>query len=164
LNGFPLFDEQQLTPIRDFDQKKEQLFGKAQEYVAFLEHKRIKPVFDLYAAFQPFNESTQCIFPLIPLLREVLCPGDLILDLWCRTGWTGELLASFFPNSLSSRSGKVRPVCSASKVFIIGWERANAVRISILFFILQIIHFRFRTGCFPLCMASIHCTGTGTFR
>ena len=74
------------------------MFGKSGEYATFLDLKRDRPVYDLYAAFQPFNESTQCIFPLIPLLKELLRPGDLILDLWCRTGWTGELLASLFPD------------------------------------------------------------------
>lgn len=74
------------------------LFGQHAEYLSFLNTKRGRPVYDLYAAFQPFNESTQCLFPLVPLLREHLKPGDLILDLWCRTGWSGELLASLFPD------------------------------------------------------------------
>lgn len=97
LNGFPIFGEQYLTQKWNPAERLNSLFGKEPDYERFLDQKRTKPVFDLYAAFQPFNESTQCIFPLIPLLREVLRPGDFILDLWCRTGWTGELLASLFP-------------------------------------------------------------------
>lgn len=37
------------------------------------------------------------MYPLLPLLRETLRPGDIILDTWCRTGWSGELLAGLFP-------------------------------------------------------------------
>lgn len=52
---------------------------------------------DLYAAFEPFNEASRALYPLLPLLRSQLAPGDLIVDLWCRTGWTGALLAGLFP-------------------------------------------------------------------
>ena len=97
VNGFPIFDEQFLTEPEDPDELSQRLFGNSETYLAFLDRKREKPVFDLYAAFQPFNESTQAIFPLVPVLQKVLKPGDLILDLWCRTGWTGELLAALFP-------------------------------------------------------------------
>lgn len=98
LNGFPIFQEQFLIEPEDLTGITERVFGKPGEYAAFLNLKRDRPVYDLYAAFQPFNESTQSIFPLVPLLRELLHPGDLILDLWCRTGWTGELLAALFPD------------------------------------------------------------------
>ncbi len=98
LNGFPIFQEQFLTVPGDLREVSERIFGKRGEYPAFLDLKRDRPVYDLYAAFQPFNESTQSIFPLVPLLKEVLHPGDLILDLWCRTGWSGELLAALFPD------------------------------------------------------------------
>jgi acyl-coenzyme A synthetase/AMP-(fatty) acid ligase/SAM-dependent methyltransferase/uncharacterized protein YbaR (Trm112 family) len=96
LRGFPIF-EQQFLSAPDLDALSQELFGTEQEHLEFLERKEEKPVYDLYAAFQPFNESTQSIFPLLPLLKQVLKPGDLILDLWCRTGWTGEFLSSVFP-------------------------------------------------------------------
>ena len=98
LNGFPIFQEQRLTPEWDTQEQLDLLFGKESDYVSFLHQKRSKPVYDLYAAFQPFNDSTQSIFPLISLLREIVKPGDFLLDLWCRTGWSGELLASLFPD------------------------------------------------------------------
>ena len=98
LNGFPIFEEQRLTQRWDTNEQISVLFGEETAYLSFLQQKRFKPVYDLYAAFQPFNESTQCIFPLIPLFQEIVQPGDFILDLWCRTGWTGELLASLFPD------------------------------------------------------------------
>jgi len=52
---------------------------------------------DLYAAFQPFNESSRALYPFLSLLRDTLKPGDIILDTWCRTGWSAELLAGLFP-------------------------------------------------------------------
>ena len=66
-------------------------------YRAFLRAKARRPVWDAYAAFHPFNESARALLPLVPLLRERLSPGDVIVDLWCRTGWSGELLAGLFP-------------------------------------------------------------------
>src|SRR5262245_17249347 len=98
LRGFPIFEKQILSAEPDLSAIEKDLFGSESEYVAFLDKKRDKPVFDLYAAFQPFNESTQCILPLISLLAEIVKPGDVILDLWCRTGWTGEFLAANFPD------------------------------------------------------------------
>ncbi len=97
LRGFPIFEQQFLTSSPDHEALTQKLFGTEQEYLEFLNRKQEKPVYDLYASFQPFNESTQSIFPLLPLLKEVLKPGDRILDLWCRTGWTGEFLSSIFP-------------------------------------------------------------------
>ena len=97
LRGFPIFDQQFLVENPDLEELTAKLFGPPEEYLEFLDRKHEKPVYDLYAAFQPFNESTQSIFPLLPLLKEVVKPGDLILDLWCRTGWTGEFLSSIFP-------------------------------------------------------------------
>ncbi len=45
----------------------------------------------------PFNESTRSIEPFIEIFKNDLLPGDIILNLWCRTGYTGEYLASHFP-------------------------------------------------------------------
>ena len=56
-----------------------------------------KRAYDRYAAFQPFNESTRALYPLLKHIRQHLRPGDLILDTWCRTGFTGALLAGLFP-------------------------------------------------------------------
>jgi hypothetical protein len=82
LKGFPLFEEQFLADRLDAGALADRFFGASAGYRLFLEKKREKPVYDLYAAFQPFNESTQSLFPLLPLLRERLHPGDLILDMW----------------------------------------------------------------------------------
>jgi acyl-coenzyme A synthetase/AMP-(fatty) acid ligase len=56
-----------------------------------------KRSWDSYAAFQPFNESTRALYPLLPHVRLHLKPGDVILDTWCRTGFSGALLAGLFP-------------------------------------------------------------------
>ncbi len=53
---------------------------------------------DAYAAFQPFNESARTWRAFLPLLRKLLQPGDRILDLHNRTGWTGAELAAEFPS------------------------------------------------------------------
>jgi|GEM_PF-502626 acyl-CoA synthetase (AMP-forming)/AMP-acid ligase II/SAM-dependent methyltransferase len=102
LSGFPLLNESMppLAEIEDVDTLKsieKQLCGDQQAYEQFVASKWRRPNRDAYAAFQPFNESTRALYPLVPLLRERLRPGDYILDTWCRTGWTGELLAALFP-------------------------------------------------------------------
>lgn len=99
--GFPLFAEARPLPSGSLAAWLSGLddlyFLSTSDYQAFLELKKSRGLVDLYAAFQPFNESTRAIYPFIPPLREVLKPGDVILDTWCRTGWSGELLAGLFP-------------------------------------------------------------------
>lgn len=104
LAGFPLFGEARIDlPDASGDLAGElarlsaRLLGTAAEYRAFLRAKARRPSIDAYAAFGPFNESLRALEPLVATLREHLEPGDHVLDLWCRTGWTGELLASLFP-------------------------------------------------------------------
>ncbi len=101
LEGFPVFQEQMLGHPDDIqfslEEIENRIFGSIEVYEKFLKMKEKKPVYDYYAAFRPFNESTRAIFPLMQILRQNLKAGDIILDLWCRTGWSGELLASLFP-------------------------------------------------------------------
>jgi acyl-CoA synthetase (AMP-forming)/AMP-acid ligase II len=66
-------------------------------YNRFLRDKAERRIFDTYAFFQPFNESTRSFLALYGQLLKTLKPGDVILDTWCRTGWQGEWLASLFP-------------------------------------------------------------------
>lgn len=66
-------------------------------YEEFLRRKSRRPVFDAYAGFQPFNEATKAFFPFVSLLRKHLRPGDLILNLWDRSGYLASLLAGLFP-------------------------------------------------------------------
>ena len=67
------------------------------QYEKFLKQKAQKGIRDTYSAFMPFNESTRSIEPFIEIFKNDLLPGDIILNLWCRTGYTGEYLASHFP-------------------------------------------------------------------
>lgn len=100
-HGIPLFGESRPHPAGSLQKWLNQLcarlFGDEKDYIKFLKLKSERKVTDLYAAFQPFNESTRSIYPFLPLLRETLKPGDVILDTWCRTGLSGELLAGLFP-------------------------------------------------------------------
>ena len=101
LRGFPIF--QYARPVSTFDAAQwlssleTNIFVAPADYRRFLAEKSKRGSRDLYAAFQPFNESTRSIYPFLETIRERLAPGDLILDTWCRTGWSGELLAGLFP-------------------------------------------------------------------
>lgn len=99
--GFPFFTETMTTvdahqTSRLTDLVKQVAPGEGY-YGEYIEQKFQRGVFEVYAAFQPFNESTRSIYPLIDAWRNYLKPGELILDIGCRTGWSGELLAALFP-------------------------------------------------------------------
>ena len=76
---------------------EQQIAGDPRAYCRFVDQAWHRPVFEPYAAFAPFNEATRALYPLIEALRRHLEPGDLIVDVWCRMGWTGALLAGLFP-------------------------------------------------------------------
>jgi acyl-coenzyme A synthetase/AMP-(fatty) acid ligase len=69
----------------------------SEEYELFCRNKFRKPLFDLYALFNPFNEANKAFYPFIPYLKKYLKKGDIILDVWSRTGWSTSLLAGLFP-------------------------------------------------------------------
>ncbi len=99
--GFPLFGETRRdTDAGDSDWLGEQRarWLDAETFTDFLNTKAERNLYDGYAFFQPFNESSRSLLALTGVLREQLSPGDRILDTWCRTGWTGEWLASLFPD------------------------------------------------------------------
>jgi acyl-coenzyme A synthetase/AMP-(fatty) acid ligase/SAM-dependent methyltransferase len=66
-------------------------------YDEFVRRKSRRPAYDAYVCFQPFNEATQALLPFVHLLRQQLQPGDVILNLWDRSGWNTSLLAGLFP-------------------------------------------------------------------
>lgn len=66
-------------------------------YELFCRNKFKKPLFDLYALFNPFNEACKAFYPFIPYLKETLKKGDVILNVWDRTGWSTSFLAGLFP-------------------------------------------------------------------
>lgn len=100
VRGFPLFGDTRT----EADGSDEEWLAKARSlwfdpdgFADFLQAKTERHLYDGYAFFQPFNESTRALLAVAPALREGLSPGDLILETWCRTGWMGEWLASLFP-------------------------------------------------------------------
>ncbi|MES2796202.1 MAG: hypothetical protein V4683_09560, partial [Bacteroidota bacterium] len=72
----------------------------AAKYELFCRNKFKKPVFDLYALFNPFNEAFRAFYPFIPHLKNTLKKGDYILDLSNRTGWTTSFLSAIFPEQI----------------------------------------------------------------
>jgi acyl-coenzyme A synthetase/AMP-(fatty) acid ligase len=79
-------------------QIRRQHFQEMEQYELFLQRKGRRPLYDLYACFQPFNEATKAFFPFIKSLRKRLKPGDVILNLWDRSAYFAGLLAAFFPD------------------------------------------------------------------
>ncbi len=101
VEGFAFFTEPLLHPgladpasLAVFSDK---WFGPAAAFEHLYEQKRSRSLFESYAAFQPFNESSRAIEPLMPRLRGGLREGDLVLDVWSRTGWSAEWLAGELP-------------------------------------------------------------------
>ncbi len=84
-------------PAAQLEALRAELTGDPQAYAGFADQAWKRPVFEPYAAYAPFNEATRALYPLIETLRSQLAPGDLVVDVWCRTGWTGALLAGLFP-------------------------------------------------------------------
>jgi len=73
------------------------LSGNKHKYCQFLRRKARHPSLDIYACFQPFNEAFKALFPFVNYIGEQLKPGDTILNLWDRSGWTASMLAGWFP-------------------------------------------------------------------
>lgn len=71
--------------------------GDEAAYQRFLLARSRYPVRDAYAAFQPFNEAGRTWQVFRERLAALLRPGDIILDLANRSGWTGAELAAAFP-------------------------------------------------------------------
>ncbi len=66
-------------------------------YDEFVRRKNRRPAYDAYVCFQPFNEAARALLPFVQLLRQRLRPGDVILNIWDRSGWNTSLLAVLFP-------------------------------------------------------------------
>lgn len=107
IEGFPLFTERAPddgSPPAGFLERTAVRAGLGMgtpgEFHSFCEGKRRRGIVDAYAAWAPFNESGRTPLSFVPLLRDFLRPGDTILDLSSRSGWTGEFLAGLFPEQL----------------------------------------------------------------
>lgn len=101
VEGFPLFTEPRLhaglVTAEAIDALSARLFGTEDDYRRYMALKAERGMQEDYAAFGPFNEATRSIEALERALDTHLAPGDFILDTWCRTGWSGETLASRYP-------------------------------------------------------------------
>ncbi|CAM1364985.1 class I adenylate-forming enzyme family protein [Tenacibaculum xiamenense] len=67
-------------------------------YENFLKQKKRRPNYDLYACFQPFNESLKALYPFLKEIKKNIRKDDVILNLWDRSGWLTNLLCGFFPD------------------------------------------------------------------
>src|SRR5690349_17600114 len=67
------------------------------KYQQFLRKKRRHPSMDIYACFQPFNEAFKALYPFVDFIKKSLKDGDIVLNLWDRSGWTAHMLAGWFP-------------------------------------------------------------------
>lgn len=101
VNGFAFFNEHDFFAPELIKERAATIARKLEEnerqYEIFVRQKGRRPSYDIYAGFQPFNEAFKAFFPFIKTLKNRLQPGDLILNLWDRTGWTAVLLAGLFP-------------------------------------------------------------------
>jgi len=100
VQGFAMFTEAVPGDSAELPQKMVALdhqLSASSDYISFVHHRHIRRIPDRYAAFQPFNESTRAFYALLDLIRGQLQAGDVILDTWGRTGWSGEMLAAAFP-------------------------------------------------------------------
>ncbi len=99
VEGFPLFTESNIdcNDLMKLVTKLTNKFSDTKAYESYLESKYERGVMEVYAAFQPFNESSRSIYPFIDYLQSNIEKDDLIIDTWSRTGWSALLLASLFP-------------------------------------------------------------------
>ena len=99
--GFAFFTEPLIhaglaTP-RHLRELAQNWFGSDAAYATYRQQRSERGGHEPYAAFHPFNESTRAVDALMPWLGAHLEPGAFILEPWARTGFTGEWLASSFP-------------------------------------------------------------------
>ena len=101
VNGIIYFTETDLSFGEDHLELANRIQDKRDEYIKFMDRKVSKQLVDPYSAFQPFNESSRSFYPFIASLKSrVLKPNDVILDTWCRTGWSALFLAAMFPEQM----------------------------------------------------------------
>lgn len=102
IDGFCFFTEADMdTPTRpNLAELRKKWMGTAEGYQTYMQEKIAKGVVESYAAFHPFNESARCLAGILPSLRQHLRPGDIILDLYNRTGFSGAWLAGQFPEQI----------------------------------------------------------------
>ncbi len=101
------------------------------KYQLFLKHKARRPNYDIYACFQPFNEALKALYPFLKKLQQQVKSGDVILNLWDRTGWLTSLLSGLFPEQQIITTWEGNKDVLGYKGFYF-WMR-NAKNVNILF-------------------------------
>ena len=74
------------------------IIQETKKYELFLQQKGRRPNYDVYACFQPFNEAVKALYPFLKKLQQEVKKGDIILNMWDRSGWLTTLLSGLFPN------------------------------------------------------------------
>lgn len=73
------------------------IIQETKRYELFLKQKGRRPNYDVYACFQPFNEAVKALYPFLKKLQQEVKKGDVILNMWDRSGWLTTLLSGLFP-------------------------------------------------------------------
>ena len=73
------------------------IIQETKQYELFLQQKGRRPNYDVYACFQPFNEAVKALYPFLKRLQQEVKKGDVILNMWDRSGWLTTLLSGLFP-------------------------------------------------------------------
>ena len=74
------------------------IIQETKRYELFLQQKGRRPNYDVYACFQPFNEAVKALYPFLKRLQQEVKKGDVILNMWDRSGWLTTLLSGLFPD------------------------------------------------------------------
>ncbi|MDF1698767.1 MAG: class I adenylate-forming enzyme family protein [Saprospiraceae bacterium] len=95
------YNEYDIFPDKQLEEKQLKLSKTLRDqgdYKQFLKQKSRRPNYDIYACYQPFNESFKAVFPFLKELKKTFKKGDSILSLWDRSGWQTNLIAGLFPD------------------------------------------------------------------
>ena len=98
VDGFVIWTERFIS-ANEARRRGNEIRAGRDRYRSLLERKHDRRIYEPYAWFRPFNESTRALEMFRNLLTDTVEAGVPILDTWCRTGWTGEMLASWFPEN-----------------------------------------------------------------
>ena len=100
IEHFYFFNEVDIFPesTRNTEEKiRTNTLKNSYRYEHFLKQKNRRPIYDMYACFQPFNEALKALFPFLKQLKLNIKKGDVILNLWDRSGWLTSVLSGLFP-------------------------------------------------------------------
>lgn len=100
INNLFFYNEIDIFPGKILENKTDairKIIQETERYELFLQQKVRRPNYDVYACFQPFNEAIKALYPFLKKLQQEVKAGDVILNLWDRSGWLTTLLSGLFP-------------------------------------------------------------------